>query len=733
MIQNSGDTTLTVSSVAYPEGFTGDWNSGSIAVGASQTVNVTFAPTAGVQYGDTLTVSSDKTDGTDTLGISGIGNGAGVVKSLSFDPFTINLVGLNFGMVSVKTPKQMSFTILNTGNSRVTVSSITYPAGYTGDWNSGTIAALGSQTVNVTFAPTQNTNYVGTVTVNSDADIATFKITGGGSTDSAAISLSGSLDFGNVPVNTTKRLSFKIVNQSFATPTVSSITYPAGFTGDWDSGTIGIDRSQTVNVTFAPTREADYSGTATVNSDADLATTFQLGGAGTNSIAAISLSGSLDFGNIPVNTTKRLSFMIKNTSLATMTVSSITYPDGFTGDWNSGTIAAGASKTVNVTFAPTQSQSYSGTVTVNSDAAGTNTVAISGSGVIIPTPVSVDGSLDFGRVFVGMNQKRTFTIRNTGNDRMFVSSITYPVGFIGDWSGGIAAGASQTVSVFFAPTQSQSYSGTVTVNSDKTGGVNTITASGKGLGITLKKDGSGNGELKSSVNSMNMVELSATAYSGSSFNGWSPPWCEYVVSFTMLESSLTCTGTFMSYTSFDSTPFKQNMSDAAYVAKVFNNFPNLQIKPRRENIETGFVSVRYGSGTATITFAKPVSSVSATVADYSGNTVFTAYNAAGAVLKSIPITNPAAQIYTIDNVGDIASAVISSPDADFVELGYTTNVVRGDINFDGDGDLKDTILMLQVLADVDAPATLYPVFSLSGKQITLEDAVFTLQKVAGLR
>ncbi|OQX23525.1 MAG: hypothetical protein BWK80_25425, partial [Desulfobacteraceae bacterium IS3] len=149
--------------------------------------------------------------------------------------------------------------------------------------------------------------------------------------------------------------------------------------------------------------------------------------------------------------------------------------------------------------------------------------------------------------------------------------------------------------------------------------------------------------------------------------------------------------------------------------------------------ETGFVSVQYGSGTATITFAKPVSSVSATVADYSGSTVFTAYNAAGAVLKSIPITNPAAQIYTIDNVGDIASAVISSPDADFVQLGYIATVFVGDINFDGGGDLKDTILMLQVLAGVDAPATLYPVFSLNGTQITIEDVVFNLQTVAGLR
>ncbi len=132
--------------------------------------------------------------------------------------------------------------------------------------------------------------------------------------------------------------------------------------------------------------------------------------------------------------------------------------------------------------------------------------------------------------------------------------------------------------------------------------------------------------------------------------------------------------------------------------------------------------------------------MSATLADYSGVTVVTAYNNVGNVLKSIPITNPAAQIYTIsnlkaarDNAGDIAKVEIISSDADFVELGFTGNVVRGDINFDGEGDLKDTILMLQVLADVDAPATLYPEFSIGGTQITLEDVVFNLQRVAGVR
>ncbi len=68
-----------------------------------------------------------------------------------------------------------------------------------------------------------------------------------------------------------------------------------------------------------------------------------------------------------------------------------------------------------------------------------------------------------------------------------MTGITYPTGFSGAWSGTIAAGGSQPVTVTFAPVAATAYSGTVTVNSDKTSGTNTIAVSGTGqvpLGFT---------------------------------------------------------------------------------------------------------------------------------------------------------------------------------------------------------------------------------------------------------
>ena len=96
---------------------------------------------------------------------------------------------------------------------------------------------------------------------------------------------------------------------------------------------------------------------------------------------AIALSGHLAFGNVTVGQTATRTLTISNSGNAPLNVSSISYPAGFSGNWSSGSIAAGASQDINVTFTPAAAQSYSGNITVNSDAnSGTNTISASGIG-----------------------------------------------------------------------------------------------------------------------------------------------------------------------------------------------------------------------------------------------------------------------------------------------------------------------------------------------------------------
>ena len=90
----------------------------------------------------------------------------------------------------------------------------------------------------------------------------------------------------------------------------------------------------------------------------------------------------LNFGNVVIGASRKLSLTISNYGDSPLTVSSITYPPGFTGDSSvMMPIAAGSSLSVNVTFTPTAVQSYSGMITVVSDATDGKPATISVSGM----------------------------------------------------------------------------------------------------------------------------------------------------------------------------------------------------------------------------------------------------------------------------------------------------------------------------------------------------------------
>ena len=81
-IYNGGNTSLNVTSISLPSGFSGNW-SGTIPSAGTQTVTVTFSPTAGSSYGGTVTVNSNDTAGTGTMAASGTGVKIGTTAALA--------------------------------------------------------------------------------------------------------------------------------------------------------------------------------------------------------------------------------------------------------------------------------------------------------------------------------------------------------------------------------------------------------------------------------------------------------------------------------------------------------------------------------------------------------------------------------------------------------------------------------------------------------------------------
>lgn len=209
------------------------------------------------------------------------------------DEASLQLSGdLNFGNVTTIDTDQRTLTLTNVTMSIVNVLSLDLPNGYSANWTSGAISSEGTQDVIITFSPTLEGPFNGTVTVNNDLSDTnnTIAISGNGV---SPLTLTGGLNFGDVMENTTADRTFTILNNSNQNVNISSIDLPAAFTSSWGGGAISALDSQDVIVTFAPTEIQDYSGTTTVNNDAGA----------TNNILSISANGTenttaLDFSGI---------------------------------------------------------------------------------------------------------------------------------------------------------------------------------------------------------------------------------------------------------------------------------------------------------------------------------------------------------------------------------------------------------------------------------------------------
>jgi len=216
----------------------------------------------------------------------------------------------------------------------------------------------------------------------------------------------------------------------------------------------------------------------------------------------LSLStASLAFASVAIGQTKDISLLVSNTGSAVLNVSSasitgagfsLTTPATFT-------VQPGGSQTVTVRFAPTSATAFSGTLSIESNDAGSPaSVALSGTGVIAGVPkLSLSAStLAFGSVTVGQTKDMSVTISNTGTAVLNITSLaTGGTAFAATSSPGFALqpGGSQAVTVRFAPTTAASFTGTLFIGSNDAVSASNVSLSGTGVtassDVTLKVDG----------------------------------------------------------------------------------------------------------------------------------------------------------------------------------------------------------------------------------------------------
>jgi hypothetical protein len=102
--------------------------------------------------------------------------------------------------------------------------------------------------------------------------------------------------------------------------------------------------------------------------------------------------------------------------------------------------------------------------------------------------IGLTGDLHFGDVPVGSSVTADFTISNSGNSALTVNPLD--VGglstvLLTNWSGGtLAPGASQLITIQFAPVDAEAFSGVLSFASNATGGTSTIFISGTSTSVT---------------------------------------------------------------------------------------------------------------------------------------------------------------------------------------------------------------------------------------------------------
>jgi hypothetical protein len=187
---------------------------------------------------------------------------------------------------------------------------------------------------------------------------------------------------------------------------------------------------------------------------------------------------------------------VSNTSIVTASALSLTVSAQFALTQNtcSSNLSAGSSCTVGVVFRPTAGGPATGTLTVNSSTIATAAVvALSGTGGGLGAIQATPAVIGFGTVGVHLiSAATTVTVSNPGTTAFNNLDVAAPAGFAlanSTCAVTLAAGASCTVGVEFAPAAAGAQSGNLTITSSTASAGAVVALSGMGFDFTVTANG----------------------------------------------------------------------------------------------------------------------------------------------------------------------------------------------------------------------------------------------------
>jgi hypothetical protein len=501
-----------------------------LAPNASCNFSVAFLPLDNGDLTGTLFATGTPTDGSATLDglsyVEGYGVGAGTLSVTGgLQPGEV----LSFGQVPSGQSLQKTLTLTNASTTATfTIRRITSGWPFLSTTTCGsTLAPAAYCTVTLTYTPINQvasgsnppptTPDSGELVIESDAASSPdlIDLTGNSTpvyvsspTNTAPLATitpsQSSLTFAGTMVgNVSAPQTVTLDNTGTATLNILGLQTSPDFTVSSNCASIVPGASCTLTVTFTPqssTQQGSGSGqrvsSIEVSSNASTSLEF-ISVVGVSSPSSLTIAqSSLNFGTVLVGTNSTLPLQLTNTGTSAITFGILSASTTLTAASGSYTVAlgncpqpglalaAGTSCTLQVGFAPTQSGTIGGTLSIASSASTLPlVVSLTGVGVqshmqILPT------SLSFGSIAVGSPASLSLTLSNSGTAPITGVALSAT----GDYAVTVpctlttlAPGGSCSVTVTFTPTKTGTDNGTLTVTSSDATSPDAVPLTGTGF------------------------------------------------------------------------------------------------------------------------------------------------------------------------------------------------------------------------------------------------------------
>jgi hypothetical protein len=568
-----------------------------LAPNASCNFSVAFLPLDNGDLTGTLFATGTPTDGSATL------DGLSYVEGYGVGGGTLSVTGglqpgevLSFGQVPSGQSVQKTLTLTNASTTAtLTIRRITSGWPFLSTTTCGsTLAPAAYCTVTLTYTPINQvasgskppptTPDGGELVIESDADSSPDLIDLTGSSTPVTVSSpsnaaplatitpsQSSLTFASTMVgNVSAPQTVTLDNTGTATLNILGLQTSPDYTVSSNCASILPGASCTLTVTFTPqssTQQGSGSGqrvsSIEVSSNASTSLEFiSLFGVSNPSTLTIS-QNSLNFGNVLVGANSTILLTLTNTGTSAITFGILSASTTLTSASGSYTVALGncpqpglalaanTSCKLQVGFAPTQSGTIAGTLSIASSASTLPlVVSLTGVGVqshlqILPT------SLSFGSIAVGAPASLSLTLLNNGTApitgvALFATgdyAVTVPCAVTT-----LAPGGSCGVTVTFTPSATGARNGTLTVISSDATSPDAVPLTGTGfVNGTFTLSVNGGTSASATVASGTPASYNLTVTPGNNFSGTvvlncTPIAAAQYATCSLLPSSVTLTG-----------------------------------------------------------------------------------------------------------------------------------------------------------------------------------------------